>query len=116
MKLSVSNNVLVPVKFQLKDGLATKQFAFTLTCERLTTAEWEERITDPVLERHTNQKIRETMFGITTGWDKQTLVLDDDNVPAAFSDEALEVMFTASGVLDLVVASYVKESGARGKN
>lgn len=116
MKLSVSNKVLVPVKFALKDGQATKQFSFTLTCERLTTAQWEEGITDPQKEIHTNERIRKTMFDITTGWQGQTLVLDDDGEPAAFCEEALEVMFDASGVLDLAVQSYMKESGARAKN
>jgi hypothetical protein len=116
MKLSVSDQVIVPVKFSLKDGKAIKQFAYTLTCQRLTSKEWEDRITDPESGRHTPARIRDTMADITTGWQNQTLVLDDSGEPAECCAEAVDIMLGASGVLDVVVVSYMKESGARAKN
>lgn len=115
-KLSVSENVTVPVKFSLQDGKKIKPFAFTLTCERLTTEQWQERIKDPETGHPSDEMIRETMIDIVTGWQNQTLVLGADNEPADFCPEALEVMVNASGVLNVIVSSYMKENGARTKN
>lgn len=116
MKLAVSDQVIVPVKFSLKDGLGLKSFSFNLICNRLTAEEWEESVTDPQTELRTNKRIRQTMADVTTGWEGQKFVLDDHGQPAEFCAEARDIMFAASGVLDVIVMSYMKESGARAKN
>lgn len=51
-----------------------------------------------------------------TGWSGQTLVLEDDGKPAAFSAEALEAMFDIQGVGMVVFNSFVKASAATEKN
>lgn len=114
-KLAVAPTVRVPMIFEIKDGEKTKRFNFSLICARLTVDEFNDSNKDSsgVV---TNEKIRETMMRITEGWTTQTFVLDDDNQPAPFCPEALEVMFQANNVLDIAVASYMKESAAKAKN
>ncbi|MDQ2821934.1 MAG: hypothetical protein M3Y65_16330 [Pseudomonadota bacterium] len=114
-KLAVSNKVVVPVKFGMQDGAKVTPFKFSLICDRLPTDEFQERIKDDK-GVPTNAKIKELMTKITTGWDGQTFILEDDGTPAAFNEENLEMMLGAAGVLDLVVESYMKEGAARAKN
>ncbi len=115
-KLSIASKVRVPMKFRLQDGPAVKTFSFALECERLETDDWQKRIKNDEGVT-TNEKIKETLVAITTGWPGQTLVLDDDtNEPAACDKAGLECMFQVPGVLDVAVASYMKESAATVKN
>lgn len=114
-KLAVSDKVTVPVKFSMKDGKKIIPFAFTVTCDRLTRDEYLERIKGED-KFATDAQIKAVMLDITTGWEHQTFVLEDDGTPAEFSEENLQMMYDASGVLDVVVASYLKESAARAKN
>ncbi len=110
-KLSVGNKVVVPVKFELADAGQKKKFSFTLLCTRLTDKEFQDGIKGEG-DFPTPEKIRAQMLEITTGWENQTFVLDDDGAPAMFCSEALEVMFAATGVLDVVLKSYLKEVAA----
>lgn len=114
-QLAVADTVRVPMIFEIQDGDKNKRFNYTLTCERLTVDEFQARNKDSngVV---TNEKIRETMLGITKGWANQTFVLDENKQSAPFCQEALEVMFQAANVLDIAVASYMKESAAKAKN
>ena len=114
-KLAVSEKVNVPVKFTMQDGKKMSTFKFSLTCDRLTTDDFQERIKGDG-DFATNAQIKTVMKEITTGWDAQTFVLEDDGTPADFSEENLQLMYDATGVLDVVVASYLKESAARAKN
>lgn len=116
-KLAVSDEVIVPIKVVMKDGGKEKKFAFELVCDRVPDDEFQARIRDEELQDIvTNEKIRETMIDITTGWRGQTLVLGDDGEPADFSKEAFEVMLDASGMLDAVSRSYVQTAKAKVKN
>jgi hypothetical protein len=115
MKLAISDKVTVPVKFTMKDGKKLVPFAFSVFCERLASDDFQERIKDDS-GATSEKKIKELMSEITVGWENQTLVLDDDGQPAAFCDEARDLMFATTGVLDVVLASYMKESAARAKN
>lgn len=114
-KLAVSDKVVVPVKFSMKDGKKVIPFAFTVLCDRLSHDDFQERIKGED-KFATNAQIKTVMKEITTGWENQTFVLEDDGTPADFSEENLQLMYDASGVLDVVVASYLKESAARAKN
>lgn len=114
-KLAVSDYVIVPVKFQMKDGKKFVPFAFTVTCDRLEQDDFQERIKGEE-KFATNAQIKVVMLEITKGWDGQTFILEDDGTPAEFSEENLKMMYDASGVLDVVLASYLKESAARAKN
>lgn len=113
--LSVAPKVRVPMKFKMQDGAALKHFDFKLECDRLTIDDFQARNKndDGVT---TNEKIKETMLEITSNWQGQTLVLDDEKQPAPFCREALEVMFQTPGVLDVAVTAYMTESAAKTKN
>lgn len=115
MKLAISDKVTVPVKFTMKDGKKLIPFAFTVLCERLAGDDFQERIKDDNGVA-AEKKIKELMTEITVGWENQTLVLEDDGQPAAFCEEALDMMYATVGVLDVVLKSYMKESAARVKN
>ncbi|MGJ9420471.1 hypothetical protein ACHAC9_22345 [Massilia sp. CMS3.1] len=114
-KLAVSDKVRVPMIFEIQDGEKIKRFNFSLTCVRLDVDEFQEsnKNSDGVT---TNEKIRETMIRITEGWTNQTFVLDEAKQPAPCDEEAKEIMFKAANVLDIAVASYMKESAAKAKN
>ena len=114
-QLAVADKVRVPMIFEIQDGEKNRRFNFSLSCERLTVEEFQESIknSDGI---PTNEKIRDTMIRITDGWTNQTFVLDAAKQPAPCDQEAKEVMFGAPNVLDIAVASYMKETGAKAKN
>jgi hypothetical protein len=114
-KLAISSLVLVPMLFTMNDEGKTRQFKFSLTCERLEEEDFQERIKSES-GIPSNDRIKEVITGITTGWKEQTMVLDDDGQPAAFCQEALEFMFKTPGVVDVALRSYLKEVGAKVKN
>jgi hypothetical protein len=114
-KLSVSDTVHVPVIFDLANGNKVTKFKYTLLAQRLTEDDFQARIKNGEGVA-TNEKIKVVMTEIMTGWEGQTLVLDELNEPATFCAEALEVMFQTPKVLDIVTSSYLKEVGARAKN
>jgi hypothetical protein len=114
-KLAVSDNVTVPVKFSMKDGKKTVHFAYTVTCDRLTSEDFQQRTKGETVAE-TVEKIKTTLLEITTGWEDQTFVLEDDGTPAEFTEENLQLMYDATGVLDVVLKSYLHESAARAKN
>ncbi len=114
-KLAIADVVNVPLKFQLQDGGTTRQFNYSLQCKRVSMTEWNESVMGDNGLGDTN-KIRSTMMNLTIGWKGQTLVSDEDGQPADFCEEALEIMFGASGVLDLATAKYMAECAAKVKN
>jgi hypothetical protein len=115
LKLAVAKKVSVPVKFEMTDAGKVKKYAFTLTCDRVSTDQFQADIKneDGVV---TGEKIREKMTDITTGWQGQTFVLNEDDTPADFSAEALEMLFSTQGVLDVVFAAYLIAASAKTKN
>ena len=114
-KLAVGDKVRVPMIFEIQDAEKTKRFNFSLICERLTVDEFQasNKNSDGIT---TNEKIQETMIRITQGWVNQMFVLDDVGQPAPCDQEAKEIMFQAPAVLDIAVASYMKERAANAKN
>jgi hypothetical protein len=114
-KLAVAAFLAIPMIFDLADADKTKSFNFTLQAKRLGEDEFQTRIKGEN-GLPTNEKIKELLLDITTGWKDQTLVLDEQEQPAAFCREALEVMFQTPGVLDIATRSYLKEVAARAKN
>lgn len=106
-KIAVSNVVVLPIKFTMKDGTTNKLFAFTLTAARKTQEEIEE---------HPEQTIKEFLLENVTDWQGQRLVLLENNEPAAFSREALDYMLKQPGLLSIVWAAYGRESAGKEKN
>lgn len=114
-KLAIAQFVLVPLAFSLADGDKESKFSFQLQAKRLNQDEWKQRFPadDGV---PTNDKLKDVMLDITTGWRDQVLVLDEEGQPAAFCQEALQALFEVPGVFDLYVSNYLKEVRAKVKN
>ena len=114
-KLAIAAYLLVPMVFSLADGETETKFDFKLQAKRLCQEEWNQRIKGDAGVA-TNERIREVLLDITTGWRDQTLVQNEDGSPATFCREALEVMFATRGVQENYIASYLKEVLAKVKN
>lgn len=110
-RLAIANTVQVPVKLELNDSGAAKQFSFTLTCDRLTREEIEARMKDR------NTSARAVLVEVTKGWSGQNLVLDEvTGQPAGFSEAAFAAMLDIAGMPGVLFASYVDEVNAKRKN
>lgn len=108
--LAIEDTVDVPVKFTLKAKSVAKLFSFTLTCTRLAQDEISARMEDK------ENKVKEFMTELVTGWSGQRLVLDAKGEPAEFSPEALAAMLNAPGVAMVCFNAYLKDCGAKEKN
>lgn len=110
-RLAIENIVQVPVKLELNDNDTAKQFAFSLTCDRLAREEIEARMKDR------NTTAREVMVEVTKGWSGQTLVLDEaTGQPAAFGPESFAALLGIAGMPGVLFASYIDEVNAKRKN
>lgn len=109
--LAIDDVVDVPVKFAFKSGRVVKQFAFSLTCTRLPT---HEAISERMDEKE--QKYKEFLTDLVTGWSGQRFVLDDKGAPVEFSADALDAMLSAPGVAKKCFDAYLKEVMAQEKN
>jgi len=114
-KLAVAAFLAIPMAFDLANGDKVTSFNFTLQAKRLGEDEFQSRIKgDNGVP--TNENIKALMLDIITGWKDQTLVVDDQDQPATFCREALEVMFETPGVIDIATRNYLKEAAAKVKN
>lgn len=109
-KLAIENVVVANVKFTLKSKGITKTYAFDITADRLSQDEITAR-----MEANEN-KYKEFLTGLVTGWSGQRLVLDADDQPAAFSEEAFALMLGTVGVAQAVFSAYMRDCGATAKN
>ena len=109
-KLSVANKVVVPIKLAVDSDGKEHTYSFDLNCKRLTAEEISAR-----LERK-EMRIADFLREVVTGWRGQTLVVDDADNPAEFSDAAFDVMLSLPGAAMLFYTRYVKEAGAKEKN
>jgi hypothetical protein len=109
-KLVISDTVQVPVTVFLsnKTGKA-ETYKFSLTCKRL---EGEALLAEVNSDRNVTGFLAE----ITSGWSGQTLVVEDDDTPSAFSTDALNDLLGIAGMPKLCLAAYMKEVVAKEKN
>ena len=108
--LAVENTVKVPVKFNLNNAGKVSNFSYSLTCDRLEQDELRDVFADKDLT------IKDLLKRITKGWNGQTLVLDDSNKPAEFSEDAFNAMLRVAGIDSVIYSAYLKEVGAKEKN
>lgn len=110
-KLALGNQLGVVVEGESNDESgAFKPFSFVLVCTRLTAEQLAER------QKKGEQTFLEMFQELATGWQKQTLVLNDDGTPAAYSPEALAVLFSIPGMPMQVYTAYVQQVAVRQKN
>ncbi|MDD5028904.1 MAG: hypothetical protein PHH58_05275 [Rhodoferax sp.] len=106
-KIAIGNVVVIPVKFTMKDGSVSKQFAFTLIALRKTEDD---------LDLKPEQTIKECLLESVTDWVDQRFVLLENNEPAPFGPVAFEYMLKQPGVLDVVWEAYRATCRAKEKN
>jgi len=109
-KLTIQNTAQVKVKFTLQDKGVNRLFAFTLEATRLDQDEISSRLEEK------DKKVKDFMADLITGWDGQRLVLNEDDTPAAFTPEALQVLLNVPGVAAVIFNAYLKDCGAKEKN
>lgn len=108
-KCAIGNRVTVPVKFDINNNGKNVHHSFSLLCERLTQEEIAAEIEQDARASHVIKRL-------CKGWEGQRLVLNDDDTPAEFNEESLEMMLTVAGIRTVIWASYLKEVGAKTKN
>lgn len=109
-KLAVENVVKVPVKLTLNNSGKIASFSFSITAVRLDQEQIKARLGDG------EALISEFLTEVITGWNGQTLVIDEDDKPAEFDPEALALMLGTTGVSVVIYNAYLKELGAKAKN
>jgi hypothetical protein len=109
-KLVISNKVLTKVKGFYRDekGVA-RPFNFELEQDRISQEELKDLVTDG---GSTPDFIRR----VTHGWKGQRLVLGDDDQPAEFCGEALDVLLSISGMATYCYQAYVAQVLVTEKN
>lgn len=109
-KLVVENTVKVPVKFNMNSEGKIVNFNFSLICDRLTSEQIQQALDEK------NGLTKDFVKQVVKDWKGQTLVIGDDDKPAEFSQEALDVMLSSHGLAGIIFASYLNEVGAKEKN
>ena len=110
-KLVVSDTVQVPITVVLANATGKADiFKFSLICRRLSGDDLRKQI---AREDHL---VNDFLAELTTGWQGQKLVTEDDGTPSEFSPEALQDLLSIAGVPALCLAEYLKEVVAKSKN
>lgn len=110
-KIAIDNKVLVEVKGSFKGAArgVKKEYDFDLTMRRLDQDEINSRISS-------NESIPAFLKDLTEGWERQRIVLNDDDTPASFSPEAFGEMLRQPGMAPAIYQAYMAQVGAQGKN
>lgn len=109
-KIAVSNTVPVTVRATIADADGKLvNHKFTLTCERRDAEQMKEVAIGSF-------NVRDFMKEVTTDWEGQRLVLEDDGTPAAFEPDALDALLNIGGLAMVCFIAYGKDSAAQAKN
>jgi len=111
-RLAISNKVRFPVTLSIDDDHGSKTiYRCDLFADRLSVTELRG------LEIGRDDKaVEDFLCRVCTGWAGQTLVLEDDGTPAAFSADALRDMLGVPGAIGIVSARYLAAITAKEKN
>lgn len=122
LKLKLGRTLEVPVRFVLRDGARDVPHAFTLIIHRLLrreAADLFERIgmgaqrTDRSAEEAA-EAVRTLLAELVIDWRGQRLVVDEDDQPAPYSTQAMELMLDVVGVGPVLTDACIRallESG-----
>ena len=110
-RLAIGNRVAVPVRCKLAGAERGTHVNvnFTLDMDRISQAEItaadssKEPVTDFLVSR-------------THGWSGQTLVRDEADNPAPYSEEAFRALLDVPGMAVWIFRAYMGELGAQEKN
>jgi len=110
-KLAISNNVIVPVTLNVNNATGGKDtFKFDILAERRTSDEMRRTISDETMQ------VDIFLAEVVKGWERQRLVLEDDNSPSEFSADAFKDMLSVTGAPAVIFQSYLKAITAKEKN
>ncbi|HSV81491.1 MAG TPA: hypothetical protein VLK85_20025 [Ramlibacter sp.] len=110
--MAIGNVVEVKLKFTLAEAGKPKKFELVLICQRLD----QEEIDAQIKEQEGKPSLVPFIERVATGWRDQTLVLEEDDQPAAFGPEALKELLKVRGLDVLAFNRYLQEVGAKEKN
>lgn len=110
-KLAVEDKVLVTVKGKLLGSAKGREtsFDFKLLMDRLSQEQINERM-------RSGEQIVDFIVSLTHGWEGQRLVLNDDDTPADFSQEALRALLGIASVAVKCYQCYLSDVGVQEKN
>jgi hypothetical protein len=109
-KVVVSDTVIVQVAGNTGDANGRQvPFKFSLVCKRKTQDDITAALNGVTL---TKELLRE----VTTDWRGQTLVLEQDDTPAAFSPDAFDALLDIAGMPSVCLNKYLTANGAVEKN
>lgn len=109
-KIAVSNTVAVLVKATIADeGGKLVAHKFKLICERRGAEEMKEQLSGDF-------NVKTFMKEVTTGWEDQRLVLNEDGKPAEFEADAIEALLDISGLAMVCFGAYGNQAAAQAKN
>jgi hypothetical protein len=104
LKLKIGAYIDAPVRLIVKDGSRDVPFNFTLVLRHLSQDEalgMVDRLQKMAMEGGTAmdaaRNARDLLADLIHDWRDQRLVLDDDDKPASYSPEALDVMLQLAG-------------------
>lgn len=110
-KCVIANTITTKVKGTYKDEAgAPRNFSFDLVQDRISQDDLQQIITDQT------ENASELIKRITRGWRDQRLVLDEDDKPAEFSAEALDVLLNISGMGGYCYRAYLDQVLVTAKN
>lgn len=109
-KLAIADVVEVPMNFTLNNAGKPAVFKYTLLAHRLSQDEMAKRVEDGQ-----GEKVSHFLTEVVYGWRSQRLILTEDDKPAEFSPEALELMWSVPGVSLLAYQNYAKEISVKEK-
>lgn len=106
--LKIGAIIALSIALQINDAAAKPaEFKFKLTAKRMTTEEWNEHFGPG---QNNPKTVREFLLERITGWEGQTLVIDDQtNQPAPFTPENFDIMLGVLGVPEVIFQSYLRE-------
>jgi hypothetical protein len=101
-RLIVADKIKLPIRLSLNDNGKKAEHKFSLTAARISQDEVRALMAD-------DGTVRDLLVRKISGWEGQRLVIGDDDEPAPFSVEALEVLLSLPGVDSIVFGTYLRE-------
>lgn len=111
-KIAVANKVLVNVKGSFKGETpgSKVEYDFDLKMKRLDQEQINERVGSGSIT------IAGFIEELSEDWFRQSLILNEDDTPAAFSPDALKAMLRQPGMSVAIYQAYLAQVGAQAKN
>lgn len=112
--IRVGNFVQFPVFLVANDNGTDKTFKFKLTGKRVSREQMFAALGVESLSETTDAALIDFLASHLTGWEEQTLVIDDSTgQPAEFSEEGLRLMLGLWGAVAIVFLNYTQSLGIK---